>query len=76
VGVIQAESAIIAEHIRLTESLKTIGIQQRYVVQNRYTHDVEIESSLFSQQTIIRLPNLPRSVEPIARIKAAADLLF
>ncbi|MFN5871528.1 MAG: ArsA family ATPase, partial [Aphanizomenon sp.] len=76
VGVIQAESAIIAEHIRLTESLKTIGIQQRYVVQNRYTEDVEIESSLFSQQTIIRLPNLPRSVEPIARIKGAADLLF
>lgn len=76
VGVIQAEAAIIAEHIRLTESLKTIGIQQRYVVQNRYTHDVEIESSLFSQQTIIRLPNLPRSVEPIARIKAAANLLF
>jgi len=31
---------------------------------------------LFSQQTIIRLPNLPRSVEPIARIKGAADLLF
>lgn len=76
VGIIQAEAAIIAEHIRLTESLKTIGIQQRYVVQNRYTHDVEIESSLFSQQTIIRLPNLPRSVEPIARIKAAANLLF
>jgi len=76
VGVIQAEAAIIAEHIRLTESLKTIGIQQRYVVQNRYTQDVDIESSLFSQQTIIRLPNLPRSVEPIARIKAAANLLF
>ena len=76
VGVIQAEAAIIAEHIRLTESLKTIGIQQRYVVQNRYTQDVEIESSLFSQQTIIRLPNLPRSVEPIARITAAANLLF
>jgi arsenite-transporting ATPase len=76
VGVIQAEAAIIAEHIRLTESLKTIGIQQRYVVQNRYTQDVEIESSLFPQQTIIRLPNLPRSVEPIARITAAANLLF
>lgn len=76
VGVIQAEAAIIAEHIRLTQSLKNIGIQQRYVVQNRYTDDVEIESSLFSQQTIVRLPNLPRSVEPIARIKAAADLLF
>ena len=76
VGVIQGEAAIIAEHIRLTESLKTIGIQQRYVVQNRYTQDVEIESSLFSQQTIIRLPKLPRSVEPMARIQGAANLLF
>ena len=75
-GVIQGEAAIIAEHIRLTESLKTIGIQQRYVVQNRYTQDVEIESSLFSQQTIIRLPKLPRSVEPMARIQGAANLLF
>ncbi|MFM6308906.1 MAG: ArsA family ATPase, partial [Dolichospermum sp.] len=41
VGVIQAEEAIIAEHIRLTESLKNIGNQQRYVGQNRYTQDVE-----------------------------------
>ena len=46
------------------------------MVQNRYTQDVEIESSLFSQQTIIRLPKLPRSVEPIARIQGAANLLF
>ncbi|MDB9539723.1 ArsA family ATPase [Anabaenopsis tanganyikae CS-531] len=76
VGVIQAEGAIISEHIRLTASLKDMGIQQRYVVQNRYTQEIGIDSSLFPEQTIIRLPNLPRSVEPIARIQAAANLLF
>ena len=53
-----------------------MGIQQRYVVQNRYTQEIGIDSSLFPEQTIIRLPNLPRSVEPIARIQAAANLLF
>jgi arsenite/tail-anchored protein-transporting ATPase len=76
IGVIQAEEAIIAEHIRLTDSLKKMGIQQRYVVQNRYTQNSEINQGLFSEQTIIRLPQLPRSVEPIDRIKRAAYLLF
>jgi arsenite-transporting ATPase len=76
VGVIQAESAIIAEHIRLTESLKNMGIQQRYVVQNRYGQELEVNHSLFPEQKIIHLPQLPRSVEPIDRIKCASDLLF
>jgi arsenite/tail-anchored protein-transporting ATPase len=76
VGVIQAEGAIISEHIRLTASLKDMGIQQRYVVQNRYSQEQGIDPGLFPEQTIIRLPNLPRSVEPIARIQAAANLLF
>jgi len=76
VGIIQAQGAIIAEHIRLTESLKQMGIEQRYVVQNRYTQGVEIETSLFPEQTIIRLPDLPRSVEPLTRIQGAANLLF
>jgi arsenite/tail-anchored protein-transporting ATPase len=76
VGVIQEEAAIIAEHVRLTETLKTMKIQQRYVVQNRYSQEIETDSSLFPQQTIIHLPKLPRSVEPLARIQAAANLLF
>jgi len=46
------------------------------VVQNRSTQEVEINHSLFPEQTIIHLPQLPRSVEPIERIKCAADLLF
>ncbi|WP_414579043.1 ArsA family ATPase [Anabaena sp. CCY 9402-a] len=76
IGVIQSEAAIISEHIRLTESLKKMGVHQRYVVQNRYSQEVEIDGSLFPEQTIIRLPGLPRSVEPIARIQGAANLLF
>ncbi|MBK1989401.1 ArsA family ATPase [Sphaerospermopsis aphanizomenoides BCCUSP55] len=76
VGVIQAEEAIIAEHIRLTESLKKMEIQQRYVVQNRSSQELKINHSLFPEQTIIHLPQLPRSVEPMDRIKCAANLLF
>lgn len=76
VGVVQSGSAITSEHVRLTESLKTMGIEQRYVVQNRYSQALEVDPSLFPEQTIIRLPTLPRSVEPLARIKWAANLLF
>lgn len=76
IGVIQSEVAIISEHIRLTESLKNMGVNQRYIVQNRYSREVEIDGSLFPEQTIIRLPGLPRSVEPMARIQGAANLLF
>ncbi|MBO3457735.1 ArsA family ATPase [Aetokthonos hydrillicola] len=76
IGVIQGESAIVAEHRRLTESIREMGVYQRYIVQNRYAKDVEVDSHLFPEETIIRLPNLPRSVEPLVRIKGAASLLF
>ncbi len=76
VGVLQAEDAIVAEHIRLTESLENMGIEQRYIVQNRYHQQIEVNASLFPQQTIVRLPALPRSVEAIARVEGAANLLF
>jgi arsenite-transporting ATPase len=76
IGVIQAHAAIIAEQVRLGESLKKMGVPQRYVVHNRYIPDVEIDAGVFAGEEIIRLPVLPRSVEPLARIKGAADLLF
>lgn len=76
IGVFQAQAAIIAEQIRLTESLQKMGVPQRYVVHNRYTQDQSIDAGLFGDQTIIRLPILPRSVEPLDRIKGAANLLF
>jgi arsenite-transporting ATPase len=76
IGILQAQDAIVAEQLRLTESLKKMGIYQRYVVQNRYHANEEIGQDLFPDQTLIRLPSLPRSVEPLARVKGAADLLF
>ncbi len=76
IGVLQAQDAIVAEQLRLTASLKKMGVYQRYVVQNRYHANEEIDRDLFPDQTLIRLPSLPRSVEPLARVKGAADLLF
>ncbi len=76
IGVLQAQDAIVAEQLRLTASLKKKGVYQRYVVQNRYHANEEIDWDLFPEQTLIRLASLPRSVEPLARVKAAADLLF
>jgi arsenite-transporting ATPase len=76
IGVLQAQDAIVAEQLRLTASLKKMGVYQRYVVQNRYHANEEIDWDLFPEQTLIRLPSLPRSVEPLARVKGAADLLF
>ncbi|MGI0488311.1 ArsA family ATPase [Pantanalinema rosaneae CENA516] len=76
IGVVQAQSAILAEAQRLTESLDRLGIRQRYIVHNRYDADQEIDPDRFPDQTIVRLPNLPRSIPPIARIQLAAELLF
>ena len=76
IGVVQAQTAIIAEQVRLTASLQKMGVSQRYVVHNRYIPDGEIHPRLFAEQTIVRLPSLPRSVPPIDRIKGAANLLF
>jgi arsenite-transporting ATPase len=76
IGVIQAQAAIIAEQVRLTESLQKMGVHQRYVVHNRYSQDRSLDPGLFAEQTIIRLPILPRCVEPLDRIKGTASLLF
>ncbi|MDF0554741.1 ArsA family ATPase [Kamptonema sp. UHCC 0994] len=76
IGVFQAQAAIVAEQVRLAESLKSMGVQQRYAVHNCYQPGVDIDADLLAEQTIIRLPMLPRSVTPIARIEAAANLIF
>ncbi|MBL1174107.1 ArsA family ATPase [Pantanalinema sp. GBBB05] len=75
IGVVQAQSAILAEAQRLTESLEQLGIAQRYIVHNRYEAERNLERDRFSHQTIVRLPNLPRSVPPMVRIQMAAQLL-
>ena len=76
IGVVQAQAAVVAEQVRLTASLKKMGVSQRYVVHNRYSSNEEVDGGLFTEQTIVRLPSLPRSVEAIDRIKGAANLLF
>ncbi|WP_254567336.1 ArsA family ATPase [Oscillatoria sp. HE19RPO] len=76
IGVVQAQAAILSEQVRLTELLRTMEVPQRYVVHNRYRLGGEIKGELFPEQTVIRLPVLPRSVSALERIQGAADLLF
>ncbi|MGJ3244552.1 MAG: ArsA family ATPase [Elainellaceae cyanobacterium] len=76
IGVVQAQSAILAEAQRLTQSLDTLNVYQRYIVYNRYELDHSNIQDRFSQQTIVRLPTLPRGIQPIQQIQGAARLLF
>jgi arsenite/tail-anchored protein-transporting ATPase len=76
IGVFQAQSAIIAEADRLTQSLQELGISQRYVIHNRFEPEQEVPEDCFTQQTVVRLPLLPRAIAPIDQIQGAADLLF
>lgn len=78
IGVVQAQAAIVAEAQRLTTSLAALGISQPYIVLNRFEAASDDRSfpQVFPQQTIVRLPNLPRCVEPIARIRQASSLIF
>ncbi len=76
IGVVQAQSAILAEAQRLTQSLAELKIHQRYVVHNRYEVQQCCIQPLFPEQTIVRLSLLPRNVEPAQQIQGAAALLF
>jgi arsenite-transporting ATPase len=76
VGVLQAQTAIIAEAERLSHSLAKLGIDQRYIVHNQFEAGQEISPALFDQQTLVRLPRLPRAIAPLEQIQMAADLLF
>jgi len=76
IGVLQAQATIAAEAQRLTQSLETMGISQRYIVHNRYEPGQELPPDMFPQQTIVRLPVLPRSIAPMERLEVATTLLF
>ncbi len=76
IGVFQSRSAIIAETKRLSESLITLGISQRYLINNRCEPENLISASLFPDQAIVQLPLLPRSIPPSEQIAGAARLLF
>ncbi|MBD1851661.1 ArsA family ATPase [Leptolyngbya sp. ST-U4] len=75
IGVVQAQSAIVAEAERLTQSLLQQGVCQRYIVHNRFEMGQSISAEL-REQTIVRLRPLSRGLRPSAQIEAAADLLF
>lgn len=76
IGVAQNQSAILSEAARLTDALKALGIQQTYLVHNRYVPGQEISAAQFPGQTIVRLAGLPRGISPQAQIQLAATLLF
>lgn len=84
IGVVQAQSAILAEAERLTQSLESMAIAQRYLVHNRYEPGEAIPPEQFPQQTIVRLAQLPRVIPtlsgyppaPLGQIQIAASLLF
>jgi arsenite-transporting ATPase len=60
----------VAEQVRLVRSLQAKGVAQNYIIHNRYEPDLRAAGSIyFPDQTIVRLPNLPRQVEPQARVE-------
>ncbi|XHX77529.1 MAG: ArsA family ATPase [Stenomitos frigidus ULC029] len=76
VGVIQSQAAITAEAQRLAATLNDRGMAQHYIVHNRFEAGQKLAEGLFSEQTIVHLPGLPRSISPCDRIQMAAKLLF
>lgn len=76
IGVVQNQSAILAEAARLSETLAQIGVAQRFLVHNRYQRDRELPANRFNHQTIVRLPTLPTTVSPRQQVEGAAHLLF
>ncbi|MFP4693469.1 MAG: ArsA family ATPase [Halothece sp.] len=76
IGVLQNQSAIVAETERMINALAEQGLSQNYVIHNSYHSGEEIDSEKFPNHTVVRLPSLPRSVPPLERIKGAAKLLF
>jgi arsenite-transporting ATPase len=73
IGVYQARSTIIAETERLARSLGSLGIYQRYVVNNRCTIK---QAGRLAEQAIVHLPALPSGLTPYHQIQTAAHLLF
>lgn len=76
IGVVQNQSAILAEAQRLNQTLIEKGIAQRYIVHNRYENGQDLPAHSFPQQTIVRLPALPPLNRPFEQVKAAAHLLL
>jgi arsenite-transporting ATPase len=75
IGVVQNQSAILAEAGRLSNTLSEMSVSQRYIVHNRYQNGLELPENFLPQQ-IVRLPQLPDQVRPRAQVEGAARLLF
>ena len=76
IGVLQAQSAIVAEAERLTQTLAEMGVCQNYLVHNRFDLGQEDLSPRFKAQTMVRLTALPQTLPPLEQVKAAAQLVF
>ena len=76
IGVVQNQSAILAEADRLCQTLTDMDVAQRYIIHNRYQTGQELPDHLFPEQTIARLPCLPESISPRNQVEGAAKLLF
>jgi arsenite-transporting ATPase len=81
IGVVQNQSAILAEARRLSQTLVHMGILQRYLVHNRYEPEHPLPENcfpahIFPAHIIVRLANLPQGMPPLDHIKTAASLLL
>jgi arsenite/tail-anchored protein-transporting ATPase len=76
IGVLQAKSAIIAEAERLTQTLATMEVNQRFIVHNRFEVGQCIPMDLFPHQTAVQLPQISRAIAPMAQIQQASEQLF
>lgn len=76
IGVVQHQSAILAEASRLSQTLGQMGISQRYLIHNRYQAGEEVNATDFPHLTIVRLPALPTIATPFEQVQAAANLLM
>ncbi|WP_242517634.1 ArsA family ATPase [Leptolyngbya iicbica] len=76
IGVVQNQSAILAEATRLTATLNDMSVPQYYIVHNRYAPGQDLPPNTFPEQTVIRLPDLPDSVHPQMQVAGASQLLF
>ena len=76
IGVVQNQSAILAEASRLNHTLVDKGIAQRYIIHNRYQMGQDLPADLFPHQCIVRLPALAPSPSPFDQVKQAAQLVL
>ncbi|WOD38503.1 ArsA family ATPase [Nodosilinea sp. E11] len=76
IGVVQNQSAILAEASRLNQTLSDRGIAQHYIVHNRYQAGLDLPADLFPHRCIVRLAALAPSPSPFDQVKQAAHLLL